>query len=126
MVSREEQDRAFDAVPEGACKVILATNIAESSITLPDVQYVLDFGLHRHVVVDRERKFMACLVRRSPPLAGRHVACILSLSSGEPPTGENLVQPRLDDPAQRAHGPHRQWYRHSLHDARLFRDALRL
>lgn len=63
MVSREEQDAAFDEAPPDACKVILATNIAESSITLPDVHYVVDLGLHRHILVDRQRSNLACLVR---------------------------------------------------------------
>lgn len=38
---------AGDPVPEGQWKVIIATNMAESSLTLPSVGAVLDFGMHR-------------------------------------------------------------------------------
>jgi ATP-dependent helicase HrpB len=44
-LSREEQDRALAA--GGPRKVILATNVAETSITLPGVRTVVDSGLHR-------------------------------------------------------------------------------
>lgn len=40
-----QQLRAFRPPPPGARKVILATNIAETSVTIPGVRYVIDPGL---------------------------------------------------------------------------------
>eukprot|EP01061_Rhynchopus_euleeides_P017295 TRINITY_DN28771_c0_g1_i1.p1 TRINITY_DN28771_c0_g1~~TRINITY_DN28771_c0_g1_i1.p1 ORF type:complete len:691 (+),score=317.28 TRINITY_DN28771_c0_g1_i1:274-2073(+) len=41
----ERQARAFVPAPAGKRKVILATNVAETSLTLPNIRYVVDCGL---------------------------------------------------------------------------------
>jgi len=41
------QQRIFEPAPQGTRKVILATNIAETSITIPNIRYVIDTGCHK-------------------------------------------------------------------------------
>ncbi|GLD91542.1 hypothetical protein PINS_up000075 [Pythium insidiosum] len=42
---REQQMKVFEPAPRGVRKVILATNIAETSITINGIRYVVDTGL---------------------------------------------------------------------------------
>jgi pre-mRNA-splicing factor ATP-dependent RNA helicase DHX16 len=46
----ELQQKIFEPTPPGARKVILATNIAETSITVPGITYVIDSGLAKENV----------------------------------------------------------------------------
>ncbi|KAM9777467.1 ATP-dependent RNA helicase TDRD9 [Neosynchiropus ocellatus] len=53
-VTLGEQNGVFQPPVLGCRKVILSTNIAESSVTVPDVKYVIDFCLVRRMVCDEE------------------------------------------------------------------------
>jgi ATP-dependent RNA helicase DHX37/DHR1 len=44
MLSVEEQARVFSPIAEGQRLIIVATNIAETSITIPGISYVVDTG----------------------------------------------------------------------------------
>lgn len=44
-LSKEDQERVFLPAPEGKKKVIISTNIAETSVTISDITYVIDSGL---------------------------------------------------------------------------------
>ena len=48
-IATEEQERAFQVPPEGVRKIVLATNIAETGITIPDVTCVIDTGKHKEM-----------------------------------------------------------------------------
>ena len=58
-IATDEQERAFLVPPPGIRKVVLATNIAETGITIPDVTCVIDTGKHKEM--------------RSVTLSDRHV-----------------------------------------------------
>ncbi|KAF2681374.1 P-loop containing nucleoside triphosphate hydrolase protein [Lentithecium fluviatile CBS 122367] len=55
----DAQAAVFDPVPEGCRKVILSTNIAETSVTIPDVQHVVDSGKHREKRYDSVNRISA-------------------------------------------------------------------
>jgi pre-mRNA-splicing factor ATP-dependent RNA helicase DHX16 len=43
----EQQAKVFEKTPQGARKVILATNIAETSLTIDGICYVIDTGFNK-------------------------------------------------------------------------------
>jgi HrpA-like RNA helicase len=52
IITTEEQELIFQPAPTGVRKILLATNIAESSITIPDCQVVIDFCLTKAMMWD--------------------------------------------------------------------------
>ncbi|XP_039277818.1 ATP-dependent RNA helicase DHX30 isoform X2 [Nilaparvata lugens] len=59
-LSHDDQRRIFQRPPAGRRKVVLATNIAETSITINDVVYVIDSGLLKEKRLN-SRDGMSCL-----------------------------------------------------------------
>ncbi|KAL3698119.1 hypothetical protein R1sor_012195 [Riccia sorocarpa] len=54
-VASSDQRRVFQTPPKGLRKVVLATNIAETSITIDDVVHVIDAGKHKENRFDPRR-----------------------------------------------------------------------
>ncbi|MDR1929850.1 MAG: ATP-dependent RNA helicase [Treponema sp.] len=46
-LGREEQERVFEEAPRGKTKVVISTNIAETSVTIDGITAVLDSGLSK-------------------------------------------------------------------------------
>jgi len=55
-VPKEEQSAIFEPSPPGCRKIILSTNIAETSVTVTDVRYVVDTGKLREKRYDQVRR----------------------------------------------------------------------
>jgi ATP-dependent RNA helicase DHX29 len=55
-IASEEQEQAFLVPPPGVRKIVLATNIAETGITIPDVTAVIDTGKHKEMRFDEKRQ----------------------------------------------------------------------
>ncbi|KAG0002207.1 ATP-dependent RNA helicase dhx29 [Entomortierella chlamydospora] len=55
-VSSEGQSQVFDVPPPGVRKIVLATNIAETGITIPDVTIVIDTGKSKQIKFDEKKR----------------------------------------------------------------------
>ncbi|KAI9183298.1 putative ATP-dependent RNA helicase DHR1 [Blastocladiella emersonii ATCC 22665] len=54
LLSTDQQMRVFDAVPEGHRLCVVATNVAETSLTIPGIRYVVDCGKVKEKVYDAD------------------------------------------------------------------------
>ena len=61
-LSAAEQDRAVAPAPAGTRKVVVATNVAETSLTIPGVRVVIDSGLARIARYDPHRGINMLLI----------------------------------------------------------------
>jgi ATP-dependent RNA helicase DHX36 len=52
----KDHSAVCNSVPEGCRKIILATDIAETSMTIPDIKYVVDTGKLQEKHYDQERR----------------------------------------------------------------------
>ncbi|KAL1640105.1 hypothetical protein SLS58_007219 [Diplodia intermedia] len=55
-IASEDQQAAFLVPPPGVRKIVLATNIAETGITIPDITCVVDTGKHKEMRFDERRQ----------------------------------------------------------------------
>ena len=63
LVPNEEQDAIFKLPPHNRAHVILSNKVAESSITIPNLRMVINFGINQNLEYDSKKK-MSCLKRR--------------------------------------------------------------
>ncbi len=63
-LSNAEQDRIFHWKSGGRTRVILSTNVAETSLTVPGIRHVVDTGLERRNFYDAGRKVQTLPVVR--------------------------------------------------------------
>jgi len=68
-LSGEEQERVFRPTPDGKTKVVLATNIAETSVTIDGITTVIDSGLAK-INFYNPKTFTAALIENPVSKAG--------------------------------------------------------
>lgn len=55
-ISTEVQSAAFEVPPNGVRKIVIATNICETGVTIKDITLVIDTGKHREMRFDEKRQ----------------------------------------------------------------------
>ena len=53
LLSNEKQQKVFESPPEGTRLCVVATNVAETSLTIPNVKYVVDAGMVKRRYYDK-------------------------------------------------------------------------
>uniref|UniRef100_A0A1I7YHG7 ATP-dependent RNA helicase DHX34 n=1 Tax=Steinernema glaseri TaxID=37863 RepID=A0A1I7YHG7_9BILA len=67
-LTEEEQDKVFDMAPAGVRKCIISTNIAETSLTIDEIRFVIDSGkvnLARYDPITRSSRLTDCWVSKA-------------------------------------------------------------
>jgi len=62
LLPKEKQDQVFKPAPPGTRLCVVATNVAETSLTIPDIKYVVDTGKVKKKVYDKTTGISTFLV----------------------------------------------------------------
>lgn len=62
LLTSEKQQRVFEPPPEGTRLCVVSTNVAETSLTIPDVKYVVDSGRQKTRLYDKVTGVSAFIV----------------------------------------------------------------
>ena len=62
MLSPSEQLKVFQSPKEGHRLIVVSTNIAETSVTIPNIRYVVDSGREKQKVYDPQLKLSKFLI----------------------------------------------------------------
>ena len=87
-LSTDDQKAVFLVPPQGTTKIVLSTNIAETSVTINDISCVIDCGTHKEMQYDPACS-MSCLreVRRRSTRAAPRGSLHEGRSTGVAPRG---------------------------------------
>jgi HrpA-like RNA helicase len=85
-LSNADQGLVFDAPPNGVIKIVVATNIAEASITIPDVTVVMDSCLVKEMSINPISKASSFSSLPLPLHHGRNCSYPRSVVDGLPKT----------------------------------------
>lgn len=64
MLSHNEQLRVFEPVDTNTRLIVIATNIAETSLTIPNIKYVIDCGLEKVRVINHSTGVISYITQR--------------------------------------------------------------
>jgi HrpA-like RNA helicase len=72
-LSSQEQNAVFQKMPPGCRKIVVSTNIAETSVTIEDVVYVIDTCRVKENSYDEVGDLTCCVVLRCLLLGALHI-----------------------------------------------------
>lgn len=88
----EMQSKIFDPAPPGARKVVIATNIAETSLTIDGIYYVVDPGFVKQQAYDPRLGMDQLVVTVSTPCSGSRANPLTCLSANLTSTGTSEIR----------------------------------
>jgi ATP-dependent helicase HrpA len=105
-LSNQDQDRVFNPGPNR--RIVLATNVAETSLTVPRIRYVVDPGLPASSATARATSWTACTSsrsRRPAPTSARAAAAVSPRASATACTPKPISRRGRSSPIRKSAAP---------------------